>query len=399
VCAQLTQGCDRGALPTSAEISLERMANEAEKITGFIGGAIYDKLRAYCARLADQPVRGRTPGAPGRRCRGSQGALCGNRGRAQAYRADRHRRSGRRRGPAQGVLDPEAEVAARRCRGLPNCGGACHTPGQVTIAGILDVLWRDYVALAPQAEDIWRLLASRGEISRHDHVAFCTFGAPGIGADAVARPFEALGWRRRERCEGFGRGVRARCWQHPEAAIPRVLIGEVAIEALSPAAQAVIGALIAQLPARFGERGDLPWAGRPWRVAYADYRVLRAESETAAWLAAFGFRVHHFTIDAGALATFPDLAALGAFLVEHGFPIDDRGGEIVGSADERDERIERSATRPDPVVVELADATVQIASSGYEFVRRHRLPGAERFHGATSASTGAVAPSADPGPG
>ncbi|HEX7836650.1 MAG TPA: YkvA family protein [Kofleriaceae bacterium] len=61
VCAQLIQGCDRGALPTSAEISLERMANEAEKITGFVGGAIYDKLRAYCARLVDQPVRGRTP--------------------------------------------------------------------------------------------------------------------------------------------------------------------------------------------------------------------------------------------------------------------------------------------------------------------------------------------------
>lgn len=37
------------------------MANEAEKITGFVGGAIYDKLRAYCARLSDQPVRGRTP--------------------------------------------------------------------------------------------------------------------------------------------------------------------------------------------------------------------------------------------------------------------------------------------------------------------------------------------------
>jgi uncharacterized membrane protein YkvA (DUF1232 family) len=62
VCAQLTQDHDRGALPAAAEISLERMANEADKITGFLGGAIYDKLRAYCAKLADQPVRGRTPG-------------------------------------------------------------------------------------------------------------------------------------------------------------------------------------------------------------------------------------------------------------------------------------------------------------------------------------------------
>jgi uncharacterized membrane protein YkvA (DUF1232 family) len=60
VCAQLTQGHERGPLPTAAEISLERMANEADKITGFLGGAIYDKLRAYCAKFVDHPVRGRT---------------------------------------------------------------------------------------------------------------------------------------------------------------------------------------------------------------------------------------------------------------------------------------------------------------------------------------------------
>jgi uncharacterized membrane protein YkvA (DUF1232 family) len=61
VCAQLTQGCDRGALPTAAEKTLDRMANEADKISGFLGGVIYDKLRAYCAKLVDLPVRGRSP--------------------------------------------------------------------------------------------------------------------------------------------------------------------------------------------------------------------------------------------------------------------------------------------------------------------------------------------------
>jgi len=62
VCAQLTQGHEPGPLPSAAEASLGRMANEAEKITSFLGGAIYDKLKAYCARLEDQAVRGRTPG-------------------------------------------------------------------------------------------------------------------------------------------------------------------------------------------------------------------------------------------------------------------------------------------------------------------------------------------------
>lgn len=61
VCAQLSQTHERGSLPTQAEVSLDRMANEADKIQQFLGGATYDKLKSYCAKLSDQAVRGRTP--------------------------------------------------------------------------------------------------------------------------------------------------------------------------------------------------------------------------------------------------------------------------------------------------------------------------------------------------
>ncbi len=61
VCAQLSQGHERGALPTSAEVALDRMANQADNISGFLGAALYDKLKAYCVKLGDQAVRGRTP--------------------------------------------------------------------------------------------------------------------------------------------------------------------------------------------------------------------------------------------------------------------------------------------------------------------------------------------------
>ncbi len=61
VCAQLTQAHERGTLPSAADIALDRMANEADKITQFLGGAIYDKLKSYCSKLGDQAVRGRTP--------------------------------------------------------------------------------------------------------------------------------------------------------------------------------------------------------------------------------------------------------------------------------------------------------------------------------------------------
>ncbi len=61
VCAQLSQGHERGSLPTSAEVTLDRMANEAEKISAFLGAALYDKLKDYVQTLGDQAVRGRTP--------------------------------------------------------------------------------------------------------------------------------------------------------------------------------------------------------------------------------------------------------------------------------------------------------------------------------------------------
>jgi uncharacterized membrane protein YkvA (DUF1232 family) len=58
VCAQLSQGYDRGSLSGSTEAALERMANQSEKITEFLGGPLYDKLKAYCAKLGDLKVRG-----------------------------------------------------------------------------------------------------------------------------------------------------------------------------------------------------------------------------------------------------------------------------------------------------------------------------------------------------
>jgi uncharacterized membrane protein YkvA (DUF1232 family) len=62
-CAQLIQGHEHGQLATAAVAALERMANEADSIKAFLGGALYDKLKAYCSKLSDEAVRGRTPGA------------------------------------------------------------------------------------------------------------------------------------------------------------------------------------------------------------------------------------------------------------------------------------------------------------------------------------------------
>ncbi len=263
----------------------------------------------------------------------------------------------------------------------------------MTTSDLLEALWRDYVASTPQAESIHRLLSARGEMIKNDHVALRTYGAPGIGIADLARPFQAAGWVMAEDVYKFAdKHLVARYWRHPEPGLPKVFISELVLAEMSAATQALIARLVAQLPAGFGARTDLPWAGRPWTVTHAEYAQLLEESEYAAWVAAFGFRVNHFTVDVNTLSTFPDLAALNAYLLEHGFTLNDAGGAIKGT---RADCLEQSSTRADSIDVAFADRTARIPSCYYEFARRYPLPSGEMFHGFVPASADKIFESTD----
>jgi uncharacterized membrane protein YkvA (DUF1232 family) len=56
-----TQAHELGDLPSSAEVAIGRMTNEAERVNQLLGAPLYDKLKLYCAKLADTKVRGRSP--------------------------------------------------------------------------------------------------------------------------------------------------------------------------------------------------------------------------------------------------------------------------------------------------------------------------------------------------
>jgi hypothetical protein len=263
----------------------------------------------------------------------------------------------------------------------------------VTTTEVLDALWRDYVATTPQAERIHRLLAERGERVQNDHVALRTYGLPGIGIDVLAKPFEALGWRMQpDRYRFEDKKLVARYWQHDDPALPKVFISELCVTELSAAAHQIIEGLVRQLPAGFAARPDLPWAGRPWRVRRAEYESLLFESEYAAWVAAFGFRVNHFTVFVNALTTFPDLHSLNAFLLDHGFTLNDAGGVIKGAPSQC---LEQSSTRADSIAVEFDGETLRVPSCYYEFARRYPVASGELFQGFVPASADKIFESTD----
>ncbi len=250
------------------------------------------------------------------------------------------------------------------------------------IAQLLAHLWRDYTSLTPQATRIHALLGARGETVRNDHVALRTFDV--LGLASLAAPFEALGWQARDRYRFADKHLHARYWQPPDPALPKLFVSELCVDEFPADARMRIAALLAQLPADFA---PTPWAGRPWRVTRADYEALLEVSEYAAWMAAFGFHVNHFTVDAGALTTFAGLPELNAFLVANGFVMNEAGGVIKGSPAEG---LEQSATRADAIDVALADVTVRIPSVYYEFARRY-----DGFEGFVPASADKIFESTD----
>jgi hypothetical protein len=267
----------------------------------------------------------------------------------------------------------------------------------VTPDELLAELWRDYVALAPQAARIHALLEARGEQVRNDHVALRTFGLPRIDVTALATTFELCGWIERDRYRFADKKLDARYWQHPDPELPKVFISELCMADISPRARAIITGLIAQLEPNFGTgedgiRVDLPWAGRPWRVTRAEYETLLAESEYAAWVAAFGFRVNHFTVDVNALRTFDGLPALDDFLVGNGFQLNTSGGAIKGTPADL---LEQSSTLADSIAVDLGGETVQIPSVYYEFAKRYAQPDGELFQGFVPASADKIFESTD----
>jgi 2-oxoadipate dioxygenase/decarboxylase len=260
------------------------------------------------------------------------------------------------------------------------------------IDALLDALWRDYTASTPQAATIHALFAARGETVVNDHVALRTYGVPAVGLAVMARPFERLGWQPRDDYRFADKHLRARYWQHPDPARPKVFISELILDELSPAARATVDALVAQIPPGFGDRADLPWAGRPWQVDHATYQALLAESEYAAWVAAFGFRVNHFTVDVNRLRTFAGLAEVNAFVTASGFRLNDAGGVVKGNPAER---LEQSSTRADEIDVALGDGVVRLPSCYYEFAKRYPLPGGELFQGFVPASADKIFESTD----
>lgn len=253
------------------------------------------------------------------------------------------------------------------------------TPGSV-----LAPLWDDYLTLNTQAEAITRLLRERGDDFLNDHIALRTYDRAPIGLEAMAAPFEAAGWVARGDYDFAVKKLRAKHYEHAtDPSQPKVFISELRTAEFSAEVQAAIDGLVGQLPAGFTDDPAWVHAGRPWQVSAATYERLAVESEYAAWVAAFGFRANHFTVDIATLRSFAGIAELNAFLEANGYALNESGGRIKGSPDVL---LEQSSTLADRVEVMFTDRAMTIPACYLEFALRYPLPDGTLYQGFVAAS-------------
>lgn len=257
-------------------------------------------------------------------------------------------------------------------------------PKRITLNQLLFQMWQDYCQLNPAAAEIHRLFVNHGETVNNDHIALRTFNHPKLGLAALAKVFLQMDYVERDEYRFKEKKLYARYYQHPDPKFPKVFISELELEKVSAFTRKVLVECAEQVSPTTIESAELPVAGRRWKMTKSVYQQLAKESEYASWVAAFGFRPNHFTVDVNSLKRFANLEEVNKFVEANGHRLNTSGGAIKGTPAEF---LEQSSTMAKEILVHFDDGKLLIPGCYYEFAKRYATPNGHIYQGfvATSA--------------
>lgn len=249
----------------------------------------------------------------------------------------------------------------------------------MTLETLLENMWADYVQLNPAAKKIYDIFTAQGEEVLNDHIALRTFNHPRLGLESLAQHFKKFGYVEKGDYHFTEKKLYAKHYEHPNKDLPKIFISELLLEKMSPFVQETVNNLVEQVNDAMISRPDFAMAGRPWKLDWATYAKLAEESEYAAWVAAYGFRPNHFTVNINALKKYNDITVLNKFVQDNGFVLNKSGGEIKGTPADY---LEQSSTMASEIPVKFDDgSTHNIPGCYYEFAKRYPLAGGELYQG------------------
>ena len=261
------------------------------------------------------------------------------------------------------------------------------------IQSLFSNLWDNYKAVTPSAQEIHCILGgTQGHKIINDHIALRTFNLEKVNLDKLAAHFLALGYTEGGDYNFEAKKLYAKHYEHPDPAAPKVFISELLVEKFSPELQAVVRDIVDQVVPDAVTADNFLYSGTHWKVDYATYKALLAESEYAAWVAAWGYRANHFTVNVNQLEQFDSVEAINEVLKENGYNVNTSGGEVKGSPADM---LEQSSTMADRADARFADQTVSIPSCFYEFAKRYPTADGSLYTGFVAASADKIFESTD----
>ena len=248
---------------------------------------------------------------------------------------------------------------------------------------ILNGLVRRYKERVPDVQTIFSAMTREGIIGsedeiENDHIAFRTLCVPHLGIRSLEKVFLFYGYERRDYYFFAEKKLNAWWYAPPTNGLPRIFISELQVEDLSPRAEAIICShtnVIKRDPVDFLDLED-PVAvdaflhSSLWKLpTRADYELLAAESEYAAWTIYNRYYLNHFTIAVHGLKEgYKTIEQFNAFLEKEGLVLNDAGGKIKRSADGG---LLQSSTVAQLVKAQFADGYSKLIPGSYvEFAER-----------------------------
>lgn len=241
---------------------------------------------------------------------------------------------------------------------------------------LMDRLWENYTAIAPQSLQIIQTLKSAGEDSiLNDHIAFRTFQDPVVGMEPFSQTFYELGYEKKDRYQFPEKKLDAHYLLHPDPKYPKIFVSELRLDEISKKLRNLIVSTLSKMP-----KPDKPLClfGKPWMVSKADYEFAAEESEYAGWMLAFGFCPNHFTVNVSSLKNLKTIPEVNAFLKSKGYELNNAGGEVKGTPEVF---LEQSSTWAEKVSVKFSDGALVVPSCYYEFALRYPLPNGQLYQG------------------
>lgn len=241
-------------------------------------------------------------------------------------------------------------------------------------------IWQDYITIAPGAKILFdRLVVKEGTPPINDHVAFRTYDLSPVNLEVLEKHFFSLGYKRYESYEFKEKKLSAYSYTHPEGH-PRIFLSQLKTAECSKRLQDIVKEICTSMDPTKPESIEVMWSGRFWNpIPYSVYQELVEESEYAAWVAALGIRVNHFTFSINHLQTIHGINDLADWIESQGYALNTSGGRIKGTPEIK---LEQGSTMADEIQVDFAHGEKHpVRSCFYEFAQRHPVEDGTLFNG------------------